>query len=121
MMKGEYDKALAEYEKAQKLGDDPRVLMLQARAFSKMGRRGDALKMLDKLKQMSKDRYISPYYFALVYAGLGEKDNAFEWLERAYREREGRMTLIRVDALLNELRADPRFAGLLKRVGLEDN
>jgi tetratricopeptide (TPR) repeat protein len=120
MMKGEYRKALAEYEKAQKLGDDPRVLMLLSRAYSKMGRRNDALKMLDKLTQMSKDRYISPYYFALVYTGLGEKDKAFEWLEKALREREGRMTLIKVDVLLNELHTDPRFSNLLKRVGLEN-
>jgi TolB-like protein/Flp pilus assembly protein TadD len=120
MMRGEYAKALAGYEKAEKLGDDPRVLMLKARTYSKMSRRNDALKMLDKLKQMSKVRYISPYYFALVYTGVGDKDKAFEWLEKALREREGRMTLIKVDALLNELHTDPRFSDLLKRVGLEN-
>lgn len=121
LMKGEYQKALKEYQIAQTLADDPRISMLRACTYSKLGERNEALKMLAKLNSEAKTKYISPYYFALIYANLGDKDKAFEWLEKAYREREGRMTLIKVDALLNNLRTDPRFSDLLKRLKLENN
>ena len=73
--------------------------------------------MLDKLNRMAREIFVSPYYFALVYTALGDKDKAFEWLEKAFREREGRMTLIKVDPLLAELCSDVRFRDLIERVG----
>lgn len=118
LMQGSYQEAITEFQKAQTLGDDPRVQMLLARTFSKMGKRNEALRVLEKLKQMSENKYVSPYYFALIYTGLDNKDKAFEWLERAFREREGRMTLIKADPLLNELHSDPRFQEMLNQMGL---
>ena len=119
MMKGEYENAVKAFEKAQTLGDDPRVLMLFACNYSRMGKPAEALKKIEELKKISRGKYVSPYYFALAYTSLGEKDKAFEWLEKAYTEREGRMTLMKADPLLNDLHSDPRFTDLLKRVGLE--
>ena len=119
MMKGEYENAIKEFEKAQTLGSDPRVLMLFACNYSRMGKRGEALKKIEELKKVSREKYVSPYYFALAFASLGDKDTAFEWLEKAFAAREGRMTLMKADPLLNDLRSDPRFTDLLKRVGLE--
>ncbi len=119
LMQGSYQKAVAEFQKAQTLGDDPRITMLLARTYIAWGKRSEALKNLNQLKKASKERYVSAYYFALIYAGLGEADEAFRWLEKAFHDREGRMTLIKVDPLLDNLRSDPRFQDLLKRVGLD--
>ncbi len=119
MMMGDYDKAIKEYEKAQSLNNDPRVLMLFACNYSRMGNRAEALKKIETLEKISEEKYVSPYYFALAYTSLGDKDKAFEWLEKAFAVREGRMTLMKADPLLNDLHSDPRFKDLLKRVGLE--
>ena len=70
------------------------------------------------MKQLSKQRYVSSYYIALIYAGLGEKDLAFEWLENAYKERSDLLVYLNRDPRLDSLRPDPRFADLVKRVGL---
>ncbi len=84
-----------------------------------MGRKDKAILIVDQMKDMSKKQYVSAYYFALAYTALGKKDKAFEWLENAYKDREGRMTLIKVDPLLDELRSDSRFKELMQRVGLD--
>jgi TolB-like protein/Flp pilus assembly protein TadD len=118
MMKGLFDEAQLELQKAQSLSDDPRILMLMVCNYSKMGSKDKALSVLDQMKDISKKRYVSSYYFALAYTALGKKDEAFKWLEKAYLEREGRMTLIKVDPLLDDLRSDSRFTELMQRVGL---
>ncbi len=73
--------------------------------------------MLKELLQRSKERYISPFLIATVYAGLGENEKALIWLEKAYKERDGLLVLLNVDAHLDGLRADPRFINLLRRAG----
>ena len=120
LMKGDYAAALAELKKAQSLSNDPLVMMLSARTYAKMGRRDKALEMLAELEETARQKYVSAYYFALVYAGLGEKDRAFEWLEKALQDREGPMTVIKVDALLDDLRSDARFPPFLRHVGLDN-
>ncbi|CAN5849552.1 hypothetical protein BH20ACI4_BH20ACI4_32610 [soil metagenome] len=119
MMKGEYESALKEFAKAQTLNSDPRVLMLFACNYSRMGNRAEALKKIEELEKVSGEKFVSPYYFALAFASLDDKDKAFKWLEKAYTEREGRMTLMKADPLLDDLHSDPRFEDLLKRVGLK--
>ena len=74
--------------------------------------------MLEELKKLSKQRYVSPYNIACIYAGLNDKDQAFEWLERAFQERSYFMTLLKVETVLDNLRPDPRFQDLVRRVGL---
>jgi hypothetical protein len=58
------------------------------------------------------------FYLATLYAGLGEKDAAFKWLEQALQERAYRMVYLKIDPTFDSLRSDPRFAGLLQRIGL---
>ena len=119
MMKGDYKDALDEFEKAYALGKDPRVLMLCSVTYSRMGRRDEAAKKIKELEKIAREKYVSPYYFALAFTALGEKDKAFEWLEKAFAAREGRMTMIKADPLLKDLNSDSHFKELLKRVGLE--
>ena len=74
---------------------------------------------LDKLLKMSKEGFVPPYHIALIYNGLGETDKAFEWLEKAYAERDPKMAFLKVEPKWNNLRSDPRFIDLLKRMNLE--
>ena len=74
--------------------------------------------MLEKLRALSKQKHVSSYCFAVVYVGLGEKDQAFTWLEKANEERANLLTYLKVDSTWDPLRSDPRFADLLRRVGL---
>lgn len=84
-------------------------------AYAVAGKRDEAHKTLD---EMAKQRQISPHYFALIYAGLGEKDRAFEWLNKSYEERAERLVWLKVDPRLDNLRSDPRFTDLLRRISL---
>jgi Flp pilus assembly protein TadD len=117
-MKGFYVEAVAQYKKARELNNDPRVLALLSHAYAASGRRNEALKMLGELKELANQRYVPAYNFAIVYAGLKEYDEAFEWLEKSYQDRASRMTILQVDPFLDNLRADPRLADLIGRVGL---
>lgn len=117
-LKGSYPQAIAEYQKARALGDDPFVLASLGHAYANSGKRDEALKILDQLKEISKQRYVGEYSFAVLYAGLGDRDQAFQWLEKGYQNRTSHMNWIKVDPMLDNLRADPRFADLVRRVGL---
>ena len=72
---------------------------------------------MDKLRDLSKQRYVSPYYTATVYAGMGNAQGALEWLERAYQERDGWIPYIQSQPEFDGLRSDPRFQALLGRMG----
>jgi hypothetical protein len=72
--------------------------------------------MIRKLKERAQKDKVGTYEVALVYAGLGEKDQAFEWLERAYRVHDKGMLFLKIDPPLDPLRSDPRFQDLLRRV-----
>ena len=115
--KGEFSAAIAEFEKARQLQDSTDILSELGYVYAISGRRRDAEKKLSELSVISKQRYTSAGHFARIYAGLGEKDKALEWLEKEYQE-GGLLTGLKVDPHLDNLRADPRFADLMKRVGL---
>ena len=82
------------------------------------GRKTEAQKILDDLKELAKRRHVSPYEFALIYIGLGDKDQAFAWLEKTYEERPDILWDIKVGPRFDSLRSDPRFADLLRRMKL---
>ena len=82
------------------------------------GRRAEARKVIDDLAERSKRKYVSPYFIAGIYAALGERDHAFAWLEKAYQDRHPFMTLIGAEPVFDSLRSDPRFADLVRRIGL---
>jgi DNA-binding winged helix-turn-helix (wHTH) protein/tetratricopeptide (TPR) repeat protein len=116
---GEYEEALSEYQLSQGgLGDLPEFTACVARNHAFSGRREQALYAIDELINLSESRYVQPTLIATIYAALGDKDEAFNWLERAYVERDEDLCLLKVDPRLDSLRADVRFANLLQRVGL---
>src|SRR5881275_1399331 len=115
--KGARDAAIAEYQKARALNDDPSVLGVLARAYGLSGNKLEAEKILDQLKELSKQRYVAAYSFALVYLGLGDKEQALRWLEQSYQDRAGSdIGYIRVDPLVDPLRGDPRFEALAEKI-----
>jgi Serine/threonine protein kinase len=119
LLRGDYQKAIDELQTADKIEDDARIPMLLSRVYSKMGRRKDALRQLEELKKMAAKQYVSNFDYAIVYAGLGDSDQAFEYLENGFRNHDGNMVYIKADPLLADLRQDPRYFDLARRIGLE--
>ena len=116
-LKGRTDEAIAEYKKASALNDDPLPLALLGRLYGKIGRREEAQKILARLNEIAKERYVSFYSFAIVEMGLGEKQEAIHLLERAYKDHNGYdIAFIKTDPLLNPLRREPRFQALVAKV-----
>jgi tetratricopeptide (TPR) repeat protein len=97
---------------------DPVPLALLARAYALSGRAAEARHLLSKLEELSKQRYVSPADIGVLHGDLGEKDEAFQWLEKAYEERSNFLINLKVDPVFDSLRSDPRFAALLARMGL---
>ena len=85
------------------------------------GNKGAALKTIDELNVLAKHGDVSPYQLAVVYVGLGEKDRAFESLEKAKVERSTLLTYLKMDPRFDSLRSDPRFQDLLRGMGLSDS
>jgi tetratricopeptide (TPR) repeat protein len=99
------------------LNDDPSVLGYLGRVYGLLGNKIEAGKILDQLKELSQQRYVSAYSFALVYLGLGDKDRALRSLEQSYADRAGSdIGWIRVDPLLDSLHGDPRFEALAEKI-----
>jgi len=116
-LKGQLSEATAEYRKAAELDDDPFVLALLGQADARAGKRDEANKILAKLNQKRKERYVSAYGIGLVFLGLGDKGHAMDELERAYRENDGGDVYnIRIDPMLDDLRGDARFEALAEKI-----
>ncbi len=114
-----YDKAINEYQKAlQASGNSALIKAELAQALASGGKRQEAETILEELKQLSSQRYISPYNIALIYVALGEKEQAFEWLEKAFEMRADFLVYIKVDPRLDALHTDARFDNLVRRIGL---
>jgi DNA-binding winged helix-turn-helix (wHTH) protein/TolB-like protein/tetratricopeptide (TPR) repeat protein len=114
-----YQEALTELEKATDLlKGSAEVLSLVGYTYAVSSRRLEAQNVLTELHRLSKQRYVSPYHLAMVYAGLGERDKTFDWLEKAYGDREGRLTLLKFVPEFDSLRSDSRYADLVRRIGL---
>jgi serine/threonine protein kinase/Flp pilus assembly protein TadD len=119
LQKEMYKEAIDEINQAIRLSNgDTRPLATLGHAYAVAGRRDDAMKVLAQLQEMAKQRYVSPYFIALVYVGLREDDQAFAWLQKAYEERHPYLILMKVEPVFDRLRPDPRFADLARRVGL---
>jgi len=115
---GQILQAIPEYQKAVELsqGDsDPGAQL--AHAYAASGRKSEAQKILREWLDQSERAYVSPYMIAAVYAGLGKKDKAFEYLEKAYQERSSDLSyFLRADLRMDSLRSDPRFQDLVSRI-----
>jgi hypothetical protein len=96
----------------------PEIVAQLGYAYALAGKRGEARKVLHDLDDWARQRYVSSYDRAVLHAALGETDPAFAWLEKACEERAYALAWVNIDPLLDRLRPDPRFAGVLRRVGL---
>jgi tetratricopeptide (TPR) repeat protein len=116
-LKGKLTEAIAEYQKAVELDDDPEALAYLGQAYARAGQRDEAQKILARLTEEAKSRYVSGYSMALMFMGLGDKGQAIDALERAYREGAGNdLFTIRVDPMLDDLRGQPRFEALAEKI-----
>jgi tetratricopeptide (TPR) repeat protein len=117
--KGMLKEAISELEKARDLAKTlPMAHALLAHAYATAGRRGYALKELNVLNTMKTKRYVPPSYFAIVAIALGNKNEAFGYLQQSYQDRSEQILYMGVEPLVDPLRGDPRFDALLKKVGL---
>jgi TolB-like protein/Tfp pilus assembly protein PilF len=114
---GDLSGAIAEYEKAKRLGDNIYVSMLCAQAKAHAGDKDAALRMLSDLDKVSQQREVVGYLRTLLYLSLNNKDEALRWLEQDFEERDGsNICWIKVDPLLDPLHGDPRFEALVQKV-----
>jgi tetratricopeptide (TPR) repeat protein len=116
---GRYREAIEKLQKSVELrGWDQRGNLGYVYAIA--GQRDEAQKLLGQLQEEARTKIVSPYFIALIYTGLGEKEQAFAWLEKAMAERDSNLTMpgLKVDTRIDSLRSDPRFVELLRRMGL---
>jgi len=116
--KGRTGEAIEEFQKAISLSEGIDGLGSLGHAYAVSGKLGDAESALRKLDELTKHKYVSPFQKAVVYAGLGKKDEALKFLEKAYSERSLSPVSLRWDPRLNELRGDARFQEFIRRTGL---
>jgi len=121
-LKGMYGEAVAQADKVLSTwptGEDVLIFSFLGWVYSVSGQQEKARSLLNRMLDLRARRYVDAYIIGEVYAGLGEKDKAFEWINKAYEEHAGQMIFIKVDPWIKNLRSDPRYKELLKKVGLE--
>jgi eukaryotic-like serine/threonine-protein kinase len=116
--KGKYEKAANSFQKAVELFEDPTMRGWIARERALNGKKDEARKLLDELKILSKQQYVSPYMIAIGYVALGDREQAFQWLEKVYQDKSYYVVWLKVDPIWDSLRTDARFQDILRRVGL---
>jgi tetratricopeptide (TPR) repeat protein len=122
-MKGMHHQALVEYDQ---ISDQDKAVTPENQLvadtlgwiYAVSGRRADALKIAKEVEELSSHAYVDFYQLATIYAGLGEKDEAFRLLEKGYKEHSGAMQFLAVDPFWYGVHSDPRYADLLRRIGL---
>jgi serine/threonine-protein kinase len=116
--KKSYDDAIREYERYIELSGDKSMKAWVGRVYAEYGRKQQALKVLAEVLELSRREQPPLFAVATLYAALGDKDRAFEWLERVHAERNYYVVFLNSDPALDGLREDPRFSDLLRRIGL---
>ena len=119
---GRYEDSIAVLKKAMSItsGKNPFVLGTLGLTYGLAGKRKEAQGILDEVLERSKKGYFSPLWISLIYIGLDDRDKAFEWLERAYEERDPTIWPIKVVTNFRSLHSDPRWNALMKKMGLEE-
>ncbi|MEP6922088.1 MAG: tetratricopeptide repeat protein [bacterium] len=119
VQEGRYREALIEYNTAFEIaGDTPQIRAHIAHVMALSGKESEARAALAELQDRAKRQYVPPYDIALIYVGLGEKDKAFAWLEKAYADHSTEMIYFKVEPMLAPLRSDARYQDLLRRMKL---
>lgn len=115
--KGDYRLAIEEFQHAVEISpSSPLTISALAHAYALSGNRAEAMKLLSELQAKAKAQYVSPYYTAIVYLGLGKNEPAMDCLEKAYADRSNGLVFIKVEPELDPLRNNPRFAALEARM-----
>jgi tetratricopeptide (TPR) repeat protein len=115
--RGRLTEAIPEYQKAFELNNDLYALAMLGQAYARSGQTDEARKILARLNEEAKSRYVAPYAVALVFLGLGENERALDELERAYETGDTNyLFIIKVDPLLDQLRGQPRFEALAEKI-----
>ncbi|MCB1008596.1 MAG: tetratricopeptide repeat protein, partial [Acidobacteria bacterium] len=119
---GRHDDAVAEFKIAQALvtKGPPEPSSGLAHVYARMGRREEALAIVDELVALKSERYVSSYGLASIFSCLGEVETALDWLDRAYEEHDQTLVWAKVHPRLDPLRDEPRFGRLLERMRLDD-
>ena len=116
-LKGQIPEAIAEYQAAIALDPSPAYLSLLGHVYGTIGRKDEATKLLGQIQDISKSRYVDPYFFALIHLGLGDREAALSALEKSFEELNGNtLEYIRTDPFLDPLRGDPRFEALAEKI-----
>lgn len=119
--KGLYSQAIGELQKAASIShDSPPILGALGYVYGVAGNRAAAEKILSELMDKSKKQYVSPFYIAIVYAGLRENEKTMDWLEKAYQDRSNAILFLKIDPELDSVRSTPRFKTLLHRLVLPE-
>jgi eukaryotic-like serine/threonine-protein kinase len=117
--KAMFEEALGELQKWSSLsGGDPAAIGALGHTYAVSEKPGEARKALTKLSELSKSRYVSPYDVAVIYIGLGDKDQALEWLEKAYDDHSAFLIWLNLDPRFDTLHSDQRYHDLQRRMGL---
>jgi len=119
IQKGIYEEAIVELNKALGLGGGANLKAYLACAYALAGERAEAQKIFDDLKRMSHQEFVSPFYYAIYYFVIGENDQGFKHLDKAFEKRHYSMLFIKNDPWFDGIRSDPRFKALLKKMKLE--
>jgi TolB-like protein/DNA-binding winged helix-turn-helix (wHTH) protein/Flp pilus assembly protein TadD len=117
---GKYPEAIAEFERAVQISDVAALWSSLGHAYGAAGRRQDALRVLQKLREISKQHYVAPSYDATVYLGLGEYDKALDLYEKSYAERNWAMIWFKIGHNLKPLHGMPRYEALLKKMNFSE-
>jgi len=117
-----YEAALAEHERANDLvGGSPPMRAGMGRVYAKLGQVERAQQVINELQQLAEQRYVSPYYIAVIHTALNDRAQAFAWLERACDNQSEGLVWAALDPMLDSLRTEPQFTDILRRIGLERN
>jgi hypothetical protein len=116
--KNQFPDSLVELQKAADFSNDYILVAFVAHAKARSGDKVGARKILADLDVLARRTYVSPWVFAIIYAGLDEKENAFLWLEKCYQGREHDLVFTKVWPMFNNLHSDGRYLNLLRRIGL---
>ncbi|HUE84083.1 MAG TPA: tetratricopeptide repeat protein [Pyrinomonadaceae bacterium] len=117
---GKFNEGIAICKKAQQLSDGGAATVVLGYIYSLQGRPEETRKILREMETAARRRYVSPYTLAMLNADIGEKDKAFQWLDRAYDERSEFLVGVKADPRFDYLRSDARFTDLMQRLGFSD-
>jgi len=118
LLSGQYADAVIALKRAVALSGSPRATAELGLAYALQGNAPEARRLIDELAQRSKERYVSPFDFAVIYGGLGDTERTLEWLQRAERERSPSLNYLILSPAFTSVRSDPRFMALVRHIGL---